>query len=143
MCICVLINAAFSERLPLQRSAPGALASHRRRSLRTHPIVCCHRRFHLLSFQFVLLSRRQQKLINAFLSSLQPSDLRLTPMGPSGSGVWLPYGVNDVLKVGRYRPSCQFKAHRDGPWAPSLDEMSLFTLVVYLYAVARFFLFRF
>lgn len=53
-------------------------------------------------------------------------------MGPTGAGMWLPYGVNEVIKIARYRPSCVFKAHRDGPWCPSMDEMSLYTLVVYL-----------
>lgn len=53
-------------------------------------------------------------------------------MGPTGEGLWLPYGLNEVLKFGRYRPGCYFKAHRDGPWAPSIDEMSVFTLVIYL-----------
>lgn len=57
-------------------------------------------------------------------------------MGPSGEGLWLPCGVNPVLKFARYRPGCLFKAHRDGPWVPGIDHMSVFTVVIYLYGAA-------
>lgn len=53
-------------------------------------------------------------------------------MGPSGEGLWVPCGVNPVLKFARYRPGCLFKAHRDGPWVPGIDHMSVFTVVIYL-----------
>ena len=54
-------------------------------------------------------------------------------MGPSGEGLWLPCGVNPVIKFARYRPGCLFKMHADGPWAPGIDHMSVFSIVMYLY----------
>ena len=60
--------------------------------------------------------------------------MRRTPMGPQGEGIWLPSGANEMLKISRYKPTCHFKAHRDGPYVPSIDYMSAFTVIVYLYA---------
>ena len=60
--------------------------------------------------------------------------MRRTPMGPQGEGLWLPCGVNEMLKIGKYKPGCLFKAHRDGPFVPSNNEISVLTVVIYLYA---------
>jgi len=53
-------------------------------------------------------------------------------MGVCSEGVWLPCGLNECLKIGRYHAGCHFSPHIDGPWVPKQDVSSIFTVVIYL-----------
>lgn len=48
------------------------------------------------------------------------------------SGVWYPHSLNECIKFNSYKPGGFFAPHRDGPWIPSEDMASIYTLLVYL-----------
>ena len=53
-------------------------------------------------------------------------------MGSGGEGVWIPCGLNECIKIGRYETGCHFSPHIDGPWIPDENCASILTLVLYL-----------
>lgn len=58
-----------------------------------------------------------------------PAELRV---GYGSEGVWRPAGLNECLRFCRYNPGGFFRAHCDGVFRRSEDEMSLFTCMFYL-----------
>ena len=53
-------------------------------------------------------------------------------MGSGAEGVWIPCGLNECIKIGRYQTGCHFSPHIDGPWIPDESCASILTLVLYL-----------
>ena len=53
-------------------------------------------------------------------------------MGSGAEGVWIPCGLNECIKIGRYQTGCHFSPHIDGPWIPDENCASILTLVLYL-----------
>jgi ADP-ribosylglycohydrolase len=47
-------------------------------------------------------------------------------------GVWVPFGLNDVVKINHYGVGGMFAQHRDGPWIPREDQASIYTVIIYL-----------
>lgn len=58
--------------------------------------------------------------------------MMVQPMGPATDGIWLPCGLNECFKLARYNQGCRFSPHIDGPWVPSDDVASIFTVLIYL-----------
>lgn len=55
-----------------------------------------------------------------------------SPMCFGHEGVWVPWGLNECLKVFRYDAFGSFVEHRDGPWIPQHDRCSMYTVLIYL-----------
>lgn len=53
-------------------------------------------------------------------------------VGYGCAGEWIPFGLNECLRMCRYAPGDFFRAHCDGRFRRSDDEMSLFTCMFYL-----------
>lgn len=58
--------------------------------------------------------------------------VRIHPLDFGNEGVWRPVGLNACFKFGRYRKGAFFSPHIDGPWIPSWDLASVYTVVIYL-----------
>eukprot|EP01091_Cochliopodium_minus_P009855 TRINITY_DN2520_c0_g1_i1.p1 TRINITY_DN2520_c0_g1~~TRINITY_DN2520_c0_g1_i1.p1 ORF type:complete len:550 (-),score=139.63 TRINITY_DN2520_c0_g1_i1:318-1967(-) len=54
------------------------------------------------------------------------------PMGFGNQGIWKPVRLNECFKFGRYKKGNHFSGHIDGPWIPTNDESSIFTVIIYL-----------
>lgn len=49
---------------------------------------------------------------------LQRDDVfRIKPMGHGNMGTWLPYRLNECIKMGKYVTGGHFNSHIDGPWS--------------------------
>ncbi|CAF3782067.1 unnamed protein product [Rotaria sp. Silwood1] len=56
----------------------------------------------------------------------------LTPLGFSVQGKWKMCGVNKAMRLNKYNKSEYFSPHKDSQYAPSGDERSLLSLIIYL-----------
>lgn len=56
----------------------------------------------------------------------------ITPIGYATEGLWLPSSVNPGFLFGRYKPGQYFKPHYDGMYKNFNQEVSIYTLTVYL-----------
>lgn len=56
----------------------------------------------------------------------------IQPTGFGNDGVWLPTGLNECIKMVRYRAGGKFRPHFDGPYVPEEDWASVYTVVIYL-----------
>jgi len=63
---------------------------------------------------------------------------RLRPHLPAEYGDWRLEGLNSRFRFCRYREGQQFTKHRDGAWAPSADERSWLTVMLYLNDAGEF-----
>ena len=74
-----------------------------------------------------------QQLYNRILPHLRASDYKnRIPLCFGQSGSWVPFGLNECLKVTKYTPGGLFAYHRDGPWIPREDQASIYTVIIYL-----------
>jgi hypothetical protein len=54
------------------------------------------------------------------------------PLGFNVQGQWEMTGVNSAMRLNKYNRNEYFTAHKDAQYAPSGDERSLFSLLIYL-----------
>ncbi|KAL0486815.1 hypothetical protein AKO1_001153, partial [Acrasis kona] len=70
----------------------------------------------------------QKHLSNTF--DFQHSSVK--PFGVATEGIWVPTGINEVIKFTRYNPGEKFSPHMDNCFVKSDDERSIFTMIIYL-----------
>lgn len=58
--------------------------------------------------------------------------IRTHPLGFGNAGTWKPIGLNACFKFGKYIEGRYFSPHIDGPWIPSWDLASVYTVIIYL-----------
>jgi len=73
-----------------------------------------------------------KSLFERVVPHFNTTDCLLQPMGMTGCGLWIPYGINECFRFGRTQTGCVFHAHLDGPWAPDEDRCSIYTILIYL-----------
>jgi hypothetical protein len=56
----------------------------------------------------------------------------ITPLGFATEGLWLPSGMNQAFLFSRYKPGQYFKPHYDGMYKNMNQEVSIFTVTIYL-----------
>ncbi|UJR16991.1 hypothetical protein I4U23_003889 [Adineta vaga] len=54
------------------------------------------------------------------------------PLGFNVQGQWKLSGVNPAMRLNKYQTNQHFSPHKDAQYAPSGDERSLFSLIIYL-----------
>lgn len=55
-----------------------------------------------------------------------------TPLGFNVQGEWIMSGVNPAMRINKYKDEDYFSPHKDAQYAPSGDERSLLSLLIYL-----------
>ncbi|CAF1367586.1 unnamed protein product, partial [Didymodactylos carnosus] len=71
---------------------------------------------------------RRLKFSNKLTKLVQNS----TPLGFNVQGEWVMSGVNPAMRLNKYKDGDYFSPHRDAQYAPSGDERSLLSLLIYL-----------
>lgn len=56
----------------------------------------------------------------------------ITPLGFATEGLWLPSGINEAFLFSRYKPGQYFKPHYDGMYKNEHQDISIFTITIYL-----------
>ena len=62
------------------------------------------------------------QLYQRILPQLKPEDYKgRVPLCFGQQGVWVPFGLNECIKITKYSKGGLFSVHRDGPWIPRED----------------------
>lgn len=78
---------------------------------------------------FVDAEDPSRQRLQTFEPGICPEELRV---GYGCEGLWVPVGLNECVRFCRYNPGGFFRAHCDGRFRRSDDEMSFFTCMFYL-----------
>ncbi|UJR12472.1 hypothetical protein I4U23_016647 [Adineta vaga] len=71
---------------------------------------------------------RRLKFSNKLTKLIQ----NITPLGFNVQGEWKINGVNPAMRLNKYKNGDHFSPHKDAQYAPSGDERSLLSLIIYL-----------
>jgi hypothetical protein len=71
---------------------------------------------------------RRLKFSNKLIKLVQ----NIKPLGFNVQGEWVMSGVNTAMRSNKYKNGDYFAPHKDAQYAPSGDERSLFSLLIYL-----------